>query len=448
MNNSIIIFVLYFLYIQSCFIIIGVRKQIMSSKECIECPICGIRWAKGKSFSLHYTSCSRKLLTRKKVNDLTLPCASVPVMLQSSTSKANSSSLKSNHSEQNLEDESIIETLSKQNEGNDMDFENQNNDICNVYEDKDISASKNIINLTSSEYSQDQMYLIKKEQDYLGDTHLSKNYWPEETLCQIDLMKKLKELDCPIKAYDGIMDWAKKWTCSSQSIFESGNINVRRKTLINRLSGRYHLNGLKPITKTISFNVENNQHYNVYVSCFDFKEQLLSLLRDEELMDPKNLCLDGHNPGVEPIFDQDYISEINHGEWYKSVYEYYFQRYGKETNRVICGIILSIDKTHTDVKGKLCLEPVKFSLSIFNTETRRKKYSAWRRLGYINDLDTYRIAKVFGSEPPSTDNIRRRNECSTEVPVAEKELNEESQNLNVNGTNNIDDDDNLEVSVV
>ena len=420
----------------------------MTSKKKIECPICGIRWAEGKSFSLHYTSCSRKLLTRKKVNESTLPCASVPVMLQSSASKSNNSSLKLNNPKQNLEDESNVETISKQKEGNDndMDFESQNNDIFSVIGDKDISASKNIINLTTSDYSQDQLYLIKKEQDYLNDTHLSKNYWPEETLCQIDLMKKLKELDCPIKAYDGIMDWAKKWTCSSQSIFESGNINVRRKTLINRLSGRYHLNGLKPITKTISFNVENNQQYNVYVSCFDFKEQLLSLLRDEELMDPNNLCLDGHNPGVEPIFDRDYISEINHGEWYKSVYEYYLKRSGKERNRVICGIILSIDKTHTDVKGKLCLEPVKFSLSIFNTETRRKKYSAWRRLGYINDLDTYRISKIFGKES-STDNIHLRNECSTEVPAGENELNEESQNLNVDERNNIDDD-NLEVSVV
>ena len=85
-------------------------------------------------------------------------------------------------------------------------------------------------------------------------------------------------------------------------------------------------------------------------------------------------------------------------------------------------------------------------MSIFNTETRRKKYSAWRRLGYINDLDTYRISKIFGKDP-SADNIRRRNECSTDAPVGENELNEESQNLNVDERNNIDDD-NLEVSVV
>ena len=119
MNNSIIIFVLYFLYIQSYLNIIGLRKQIMTSKKKIEYPICGIRWAEGKSFSLHYTSCSRKFLTRKKVNDSTLPCASVPIMLQSSTSKSNSSSLKLNNPKQNLEDESNVETLSKQKEGND-----------------------------------------------------------------------------------------------------------------------------------------------------------------------------------------------------------------------------------------------------------------------------------------------------------------------------------------
>ena len=45
-------------------------------------------------------------------------------------------------------------------------------------------------------------------------------------------------------------------------------------------------------------------------------------------------------------------------------------------------------KTHTDAKGKLCLESVNFTLSIFNTETRRNNPRAWRSLGFINDLST------------------------------------------------------------
>ena len=43
-----------------------------------------------------------------------------------------------------------------------------------------------------------------------------------------------------------------------------------------------------------------------------------------------------------------------------------------------------IDKTHTDVNGRLCLEQVRFTLGIFNRETRNNS-QAWRTLGYIND---------------------------------------------------------------
>ena len=54
---------------------------------------------------------------------------------------------------------------------------------------------------------------------------------------------------------------------------------------------------------------------------------------------------------------------------------------------MICGIILAINKTHTDEKGKLCLESVNFSLSILNTKTRRTNPRAWRSLGFVNDMN-------------------------------------------------------------
>jgi hypothetical protein len=44
-----------------------------------------------------------------------------------------------------------------------------------------------------------------------------------------------------------------------------------------------------------------------------------------------------------------------------------------------------IDKTHTDINGRLCLEPLQFTLGIFN-RTIRGQPRAWRTLGYVNDL--------------------------------------------------------------
>ena len=92
------------------------------------------------------------------------------------------------------------------------------------------------------------------------------------------------------------------------------------------------------------------------------------------------------------------------------------------------------------MKGKLCLEPVKFSLSIFNTETRRKKYSAWRRLGYINDLDAYRISKIFENESSDYSNVNQSSGTDGDI-VRENDINEETQTSNIDGgLNNVDDE--------
>ena len=49
-------------------------------------------------------------------------------------------------------------------------------------------------------------------------------------------------------------------------------------------------------------------------------------------------------------------------------------------------VIFAIDKSYTDQKGKLCLESVNLSLSIFNAKVKKSNYKAWRSLGFIHDL--------------------------------------------------------------
>ena len=114
------------------------------------------------------------------------------------------------------------------------------------------------------------------------------------------------------------------------------------------------------------------------------------MLRDDELMNPSNLVLE---EPMDKMYDNmnvnNEISEIQDSEWFRSAEKYYERKLGSDPFRVICGIILTVDKTHTDAKGKLCLEPVQFTLSIFNTETRKTNKSAWKCLGFINDLDAY-----------------------------------------------------------
>ena len=52
---------------------------------------------------------------------------------------------------------------------------------------------------------------------------------------------------------------------------------------------------------------------------------------------------------------------------------------------ILIPIIFFTDKTHTDNHSRLCLEPVEFTLAIFNRETRNSP-KAWRTIGYVNDI--------------------------------------------------------------
>lgn len=81
-------------------------------------------------------------------------------------------------------------------------------------------------------------------------------------------------------------------------------------------------------------------------------------------MDPKNLILGATS--LSSSSRDDNISEVQDSMWYQSSCKYFNDKYGEDSSRIVCGIILTIDKTHTDSKGKLCLEPVDFTLSIFN----------------------------------------------------------------------------------
>jgi len=236
----------------------------------------------------------------------------------------------------------------------------------------------------------EQTFLLRKLNHYQKDTKEVQKLCSDSDHCQIDLLKRLKDLDCPMYAYDNIMDWALKWSSvkkygdrrsnnrrqSTSSVFEDNKFTLgkRRKSVVNHLSKRFCLHGLKPTTNIVELNDSSGStSTSISVTTFDFKEQLFSLLSDASLMQPENLVFDGSTPSEEPSFGRRWISELNHGSWYENAYMYYKENFSSIENKVICGIILSIDKTHTDVKGKLCLEPVKCSLTLFNTETRRKK---------------------------------------------------------------------------
>lgn len=358
----------------------------------IKCWYCNKYYKAGRSLSTHLRSCGNKLVYQEQY----LRCSSIDVANPTSTTLAppvlDPRATAAKNNEENI-------NINEQNEQNE-DEEKVFNDQFDAIPEKEGSVDT---------ISDEQLTFINKQIHYQRDTKNVEAFTTDEILCQVDLLKKLKDLDCPMYAYDHIIDWAMKWSSKhkevrnmderkKKSVFDesNGSIRKRRKTVLSNLAKKLALKGLVAETRTIEMKSIDSRNglCSLNVAVFDFKEQLFCLLRNTELMKPSNLVFDGDKPGVPPNFQRRYVSELNHGSWYENAYKYYENKFGADPNRIICGIILSIDKTFTDQKGKLCLEPVKFSLTLFNTETRRKNESAWRRLGYINDMDTEEVHKM------------------------------------------------------
>lgn len=243
-----------------------------------------------------------------------------------------------------------------------------------------------------SEMNAESTSLMKKEKDFNERMKFTHKVWSNESLGKLELLKILDKHNCASSMFKEIMGWgtfySKKEHCS---LFSTKNIMDRRSAL-NELEYRRDMKGMGPKIVRVDIGLKEPSFVNVTV--FDFKNQLLSMFRDDELMNPDNLVLGklvgstfGTSSERNVNNDDELITEINDSDWYKWAETYYNKKLGENLNRLVCGIVLTIDKTHTDSRGKLCLEPVQFTLSIFNTNTRKRKSSAWKCLGFINDLE-------------------------------------------------------------
>jgi hypothetical protein len=170
-------------------------------------------------------------------------------------------------------------------------------------------------------------------------------------------------------AYDLLLEWAKDANVSGYQF----PLNApSRKTYLDSLYDRFNMRGAKPIETSIT--LYPNKLANVIT--FSFEEMVNSLIKDQNLMQRKNLLILNNNIPV----TEDVRSDINSGSWYKSA----SIRLCIDGNDVLCPIILFIDKTQIDQLSKWSLEPVLFTLGIFNRQTRNLS-SAWRPLGLVTN---------------------------------------------------------------
>ena len=198
---------------------------------------------------------------------------------------------------------------------------------------------------------------------------------------QIDLLQILKGHD--LNLFDKIMQWKLRCEVDYNDIFRPAEGRPKtRKTVLKELSALYGYDKLEPTVKKITLP---HTEVTVNMIVFPFRQMLLSMLTNPISMQPENLSFDKCNPTKKPVEDGDdgYYDDLGTGSISVTAHETYCKDNGKD---MLCELMLFIDKTHLDVKGKHTLEPIMFTLGIFNRHYRNKS-EAWRPLGYLPNLD-------------------------------------------------------------
>jgi hypothetical protein len=176
--------------------------------------------------------------------------------------------------------------------------------------------------------------------------------------------------------FNQIMQWAHKATILHNHDFRIFPQN--RQKVVNDLYRKFDMKGLEP--KEMDFCMPGSGE-TVKIIYHNIHEVIYSLLQDKDLMQPANLLFDGDDPfhkDVNSTARSSLFRDVNDGAVFRNAVKLYCKIPDRD---VLCPVIFFIDKTHTDLHGNLCLEPVAMTLAIFNRATRNKA-SAWRTIGY------------------------------------------------------------------
>ena len=180
-------------------------------------------------------------------------------------------------------------------------------------------------------------------------------------------MNLCHDLHAPQHAYNKILNWAQDSKLSGYTF----STNAPSWTMyLKQLYQHFNMHNIKP--KLVSS--ELYPYKQAEIVTFPFAEMFKSLLFDETLSSSQNILRHTKNN------NNNNLSDINSGSWYQQAQSLLC----KDHNDYLCPIILFIDKTQIDVFGKWSLEPVLFTLGIFDRKTRNQA-SAWRPLGLVTN---------------------------------------------------------------
>jgi hypothetical protein len=193
----------------------------------------------------------------------------------------------------------------------------------------------------------------------------------------LELITMLQSANAPIHLYDKII----KWSLRNSNLLLKNKKLPSREHLINHFANRYNMKSLYPYQ--IKCPLQGSET-NIDLTCHSFSAAISSLLEDPDLMQANNLLFQNCEDPSQYNMDLDKnLQDVNTGTVYKNAVDLYCTSNGDEvSNKVLIPIILFIDATQIDALSRHVLEPVYFTLGIFNNSTRRKS-NAWKSLGFI-----------------------------------------------------------------
>ena len=186
--------------------------------------------------------------------------------------------------------------------------------------------------------------------------------------CGLKLLLMLRKAKCSLDMFDKIVDWAISSTINYGVKFDA-SLKLKREDVLKKIAMRYNMHGLNPMVTPYTLLASNIE---VGVVHFHWNDVFYSLVSDEILNRRENLL--ESNPPFNGIY-----GDVNTGEAHREAHQLYIEDPIKEA---LEEAILFSDKTHTDINGRLCLEPLMVTLARYKEEVRRSP-KAWRTLGFV-----------------------------------------------------------------
>ena len=202
----------------------------------------------------------------------------------------------------------------------------------------------------------------------------------------VELLYILMKANAPLNLFSKVKEWAHNSCINGINFGDKACLRDRREAYLNKLESQLNMDMGKANQIRLTLRGTNQI---VPITVHDFERQVYSLLTDPFVMSDDNLifpatAVDENGPFGSPkqwkdISGCDQLNDVVDGQAYFQAWHAHVEMPGLH---VLCCPIFFIDKTHVDVQGRLCLEPVSFTLSIFTKEARRNP-TFWRQLGLI-----------------------------------------------------------------